>query len=127
MEDAKSTEDEEELEGDSKKMTKSSSNDNLDSTLTKEKSFSLKHLNKKKSKIIRKGSDDGYIRNHILAEVKHRERMSRALKATLKEREEGDRELTPHVVTRFYRPPEVILMDKNYNQKVDIWGVGAIF
>lgn len=53
--------------------------------------------------------------------------MSRALKATEKEREDGERELSSHVVTRFYRAPEVILMDKNYNKKIDIWAIGAIF
>jgi mitogen-activated protein kinase 1/3 len=59
--------------------------------------------------------------------MKHKKRISRALKATEEEREKGDRKLTPHVVTRFYRAPEVILMDKNYNKKVDIWAIGTIF
>jgi len=59
--------------------------------------------------------------------MKFKQRISRALQETVKQREEGDRELSPHVVTRYFRAPEIILMDKNYNQKVDIWACGAIF
>ena len=36
------------------------------------------------------------------------------------------RDLTPTVQTRFYRSPEVILMDNSYNQASDIWSVGLI-
>ena len=35
--------------------------------------------------------------------------------------------MTSHMVTRFYRPPEVILMDDSYDSKIDIWGIGCIF
>ena len=35
--------------------------------------------------------------------------------------------LTKHVVTRWYRAPEVILMNKMYTYSVDIWSVGCIF
>lgn len=35
--------------------------------------------------------------------------------------------LTSHVVTRWYRAPEVILVEKNYNQKIDVWSLGCIF
>mmetsp|Transcript_41382 Transcript_41382/g.56199 ORF Transcript_41382/g.56199 Transcript_41382/m.56199 type:complete len:90 (-) Transcript_41382:315-584(-) len=34
--------------------------------------------------------------------------------------------LTKHVVTRWYRAPEVILQDK-YTYAIDIWSVGCIF
>ena len=37
------------------------------------------------------------------------------------------KELTKHVVTRWYRAPEVILMNKMYDYSVDIWSVGCIF
>ena len=38
-----------------------------------------------------------------------------------------DRQLTSHVATRFYRAPELVLMEKDYNSKVDIWAAGVIF
>ena len=31
------------------------------------------------------------------------------------------RQLTSHVATRFYRAPELILMEKDYGKEVDIW------
>ena len=35
--------------------------------------------------------------------------------------------LTDHVVTRWYRAPEVILKYKNYSYPIDIWSIGCIF
>lgn len=35
--------------------------------------------------------------------------------------------LSNHVVSRRYRPPEVILLEKNYDCAVDIWSLGCIF
>ena len=37
------------------------------------------------------------------------------------------RELTGHVVTRWYRAPELILLEKDYGPGIDIWSVGCIF
>ena len=37
------------------------------------------------------------------------------------------RELTSHVTTRYYRAPEIILLEKDYGTAIDIWGVGCIF
>merc|ERR1719336_952438 len=39
------------------------------------------------------------------------------------------RELTRHVVTRWYRSPEVILLDQKFEfmDRVDMWSVGCIF
>jgi serine/threonine protein kinase len=34
---------------------------------------------------------------------------------------------TPHVITRWYRPPEVCMGARDYSTAVDIWGVGCIF
>lgn len=42
------------------------------------------------------------------------------------ERGKGKRRLSDHVVTRWYRPPEIILIEKNYGPAVDIWGIGCI-
>jgi mitogen-activated protein kinase 1/3 len=35
--------------------------------------------------------------------------------------------LTGHVVTRWYRAPEVILMEKEYGKEMDIWSLGCVF
>ena len=35
--------------------------------------------------------------------------------------------LTKHVVTRWYRAPEVILMNQMYGYSIDIWSIGCIF
>ena len=37
------------------------------------------------------------------------------------------RELSEHVVTRWYRAPELILMEKDYGPAIDMWSVGCIF
>ena len=37
------------------------------------------------------------------------------------------RQLTQHVVTRWYRAPELILMQESYNAAIDMWSVGCIF
>ena len=31
------------------------------------------------------------------------------------------------VASRWYRAPEVVLLDHNYNESIDIWGLGCIF
>ena len=36
------------------------------------------------------------------------------------------RDLTSHVVTRHYRAPELILMEKYYGPAIDVWAVGCI-
>ena len=37
------------------------------------------------------------------------------------------RQLTQHVVTRWYRAPELILLQEYYNAAIDMWSVGCIF
>jgi len=37
------------------------------------------------------------------------------------------KKFTSHVVTRWYRAPEVILMEGDYNAGVDMWALGCIF
>lgn len=37
------------------------------------------------------------------------------------------RELTGHVVTRWYRAPELILLEKDYGPAIDVWSIGCIF
>ena len=31
-----------------------------------------------------------------------------------------------HVTTRWYRAPELIILEKKYNSAIDIWSVGCI-
>ena len=42
-------------------------------------------------------------------------------------RQKRRRRLSNHVVSRWYRPPEVIMMEKKYDTAVDMWSVGCIF
>lgn len=39
---------------------------------------------------------------------------------------EGQREYTSLVVTRWYRPPELLLQLKRYTTAIDVWGVGYV-
>ena len=41
--------------------------------------------------------------------------------------EKVKRSVSPHVASRWYRAPEVILLEKRYDQAVDIWSTGCIF
>lgn len=34
---------------------------------------------------------------------------------------------TPRMVTVWYRAPEIVMKDPNYNEKVDVWSVGCVF
>jgi serine/threonine-protein kinase BUR1 len=40
---------------------------------------------------------------------------------------EGKREYTSLVVTRWYRPPELLMHLKRYTTAIDLWGVGCVF
>ena len=59
-------------------------------------------------------------------EAKKDDMKSRLLK-TKDQRKNMKRELTGHVVTRWYRAPEIILLEKDYGPAIDIWAVGCIF
>ncbi|BFZ63205.1 hypothetical protein YB2330_004325 [Saitoella coloradoensis] len=37
------------------------------------------------------------------------------------------RDYTPLVVTRWYRPPELLLGERRYTTAIDMWGVGCVF
>ena len=45
----------------------------------------------------------------------------------LGEKPSMERQLTQHVVTRWYRAPELILLQEYYNAAIDMWSVGCIF
>ena len=46
---------------------------------------------------------------------------------TKDQRRDIKRELTVHVVTRWYRAPEIILLEKDYGPAIDMWAVGCVF
>lgn len=63
-------------------------------------------------------------------EQKGKAKLERTNKVKLPKSEEKptlQKELTIHVTTRWYRAPEVILLEKNYNEAIDMWSVGCIF
>ena len=53
--------------------------------------------------------------------------MIKKLIKTKEQRRNMKRELTGHVVTRWYRAPELILLEKDYGPAIDMWSVGCIF
>lgn len=40
--------------------------------------------------------------------------------------EDGDKEYTNCVVTRWYRPPELLLGERKYTTAIDMWGIGCV-
>lgn len=45
---------------------------------------------------------------------------------TKSKRKKIERELTGHIATRWYRAPEIILLEKDYGPAIDMWAVGCI-
>jgi serine/threonine protein kinase len=57
-----------------------------------------------------------------------RRRQREALLTKCKETISGfERELTGHIGTRWYRSPEIVLLEKVYSAEVDMWAVGCVF
>ena len=61
------------------------------------------------------------------SQVDRKTQLMQQLKATKTLRKNMKRQLTGHVVTRWYRAPELILLEKDYGQAIDMWSVGCIF
>ncbi|CDW76294.1 mapk-related kinase [Stylonychia lemnae] len=61
------------------------------------------------------------------SEQDKRKEMTKRLIKTKDLRKNMKRELTGHVVTRWYRAPELILLEKEYGPAIDVWSVGCIF
>jgi mitogen-activated protein kinase 1/3 len=65
--------------------------------------------------------------SELTDEQKRRKEMSKRLLKTKEMRKNMKRDLTGHVVTRWYRAPELILLEKDYGPAIDMWSVGCIF
>jgi mitogen-activated protein kinase 1/3 len=62
-----------------------------------------------------------------LPAVENKRMLMSRLQQTKKQRKNMKRELTGHVVTRWYRAPELILLEKDYGPAIDMWSVGCIY
>ncbi|KAK8801135.1 hypothetical protein WA158_001905 [Blastocystis sp. Blastoise] len=54
------------------------------------------------------------------------EEMERSGSISIPNPSQPERQLTQHVVTRWYRAPELILLQGHYNSAIDVWSVGCI-
>lgn len=61
------------------------------------------------------------------SEEEKKKDLTKKLIRTKDARKNMKRELTGHVVTRWYRAPELILLEKDYGPAIDMWSVGCIF
>ena len=52
-------------------------------------------------------------------------KMAKVLAETREMRSHCKRSMSPRIVTRTFRPPEAILVEKDYGRPVDIWGAGV--
>jgi hypothetical protein len=52
-------------------------------------------------------------------------KMAKVLAETRKMRSKFKRSMSPKIATRTFRPPEAILVEKDYGRPVDIWGAGV--
>lgn len=59
--------------------------------------------------------------------TKDKDDIRNRLVRTKNQRKNMKRELTGHVVTRWYRAPELILLEKDYGPAIDVWSIGCIF
>lgn len=71
-------------------------------------------------------SKNGLVDHESPDTAEERKSLSKKLYASREEREKGTRELSPHVISRRYRPPEIILFEKDYGQAVDVWSLGCV-
>jgi len=52
--------------------------------------------------------------------------VSKKLQRAQEKRSDRTRELSNHVVSRWYRAPEIILLEPKYDSKIDLWAAGCI-
>jgi mitogen-activated protein kinase 1/3 len=54
-----------------------------------------------------------------------REKVHESLQKSKDQRKKMKRQLSSHVVTRVYRPPEIILTEREYHHSIDVWSFGC--
>lgn len=86
----------------------------------------IKHYDEVKSKISETNLQRIQLGLNSLSENETKQIIKQILESSKEERSKGRRRLSDHVVTRWYRPPEIILIEKQYGPAIDIWGVGCI-
>ena len=59
-------------------------------------------------------------------EQQFKQEFTQHLKKAYPLRSKRERNLSEHVYSRSYRPPEVILRDQNYDLSSDIWAIGCM-
>ena len=52
--------------------------------------------------------------------------IARAQREERSQRQTLKRNISSHVISRWYRPPEIILTEKTYGQAVDMWSLGCV-
>mmetsp|Transcript_21123 Transcript_21123/g.32757 ORF Transcript_21123/g.32757 Transcript_21123/m.32757 type:complete len:135 (+) Transcript_21123:686-1090(+) len=62
---------------------------------------------------------------HIYTDDSEKHDIIVELGLTKRERKKRARGLSPRVCSRSYRPPEVILLNRRYDEKVDLWSAGC--
>lgn len=67
------------------------------------------------------------VKNKPELNQKDKNDLKQRLIKTKEQRRNMSRKLTGHVVTRWYRAPEIILLEKDYGPAIDMWAVGCIF
>lgn len=66
-------------------------------------------------------------KEHVNVEEKRRETRKILLQQSKADAPQFKRELTGHVSTRWYRSPELILLEKIYSTAIDMWATGCLF
>jgi len=59
-------------------------------------------------------------------EEKDKIKIAQVLEKNREKRRQAKRQLTPQVASRWYRAPELIVMEKNYSNRADLWSIGCI-
>jgi len=62
----------------------------------------------------------------LISDSSSRTSVAEELKINLPDKKKRKRALSRHVATRWYRSPELVLLEKEYDGSADVWSVGCI-